>query len=181
MPKTRRGLYMISVVAEMFNLHPQTLRTYEREGLIRPTRTEGNTRLYSEEDVRRIELVLRLTQDLGVNLAGVAVILQLRDQVEAMRKQMAEMVRAVADRLDREVGHRSGASSEALVPVGLQWLVRRWAGEMRDTNHSVLGALRSGGGRIPVVSPDTPGAPLAEPPKRRRGRPRKIRVEKAEP
>lgn len=179
MPKSRRGLYMISVVAEMFNLHPQTLRTYEREGLIRPTRTEGNTRLYSEEDVRRIELILRLTQDLGVNLAGVAVILQLRDQVETMRRQMAEMVRAVADRLDQEARHPQGSHSGALVPVGLQGLVRRWAAEMRDANGAMLGALRSAGVRAVAAPAGAPAQPMAEP-KRRRGRPRKIRVEKPE-
>ena len=84
----RRRRYSISVVAEMFDIHPQTLRVYEREGLLRPARTEGNTRVYSQEDVERIELILRLTKELGVNLAGVEVILNMRDRMEKMQRQM---------------------------------------------------------------------------------------------
>jgi MerR family transcriptional regulator/heat shock protein HspR len=179
MPKSRQGLYMISVVADMFDLHPQTLRTYEREGLIRPARTEGNTRLYSEEDVRRIELILRLTQDLGVNLAGVAVILQLRDQMEALRNQMADMVRAMADRLDPN-RRRQGAGTEGLVPVGLQGLVRRWEAEMRNATFAMFDALRAGADRT-ATRPPEPRADSPAPAKRRRGRPRKIRIEPPEP
>ena len=90
--RVRRPLYMISVVADMLKVHPQTLRTYEREGLLRPSRTEGNTRLYSDEDVERVELILRLTKELGVNLAGVEVILNMRDRMQKMQEEMRAFV-----------------------------------------------------------------------------------------
>ena len=74
----RRKYYMISTVSKLYNIHPQTLRLYEREGLLKPSRTEGNTRLYSEEDLRQLEIILNLTRELGVNLAGVEIILNMR-------------------------------------------------------------------------------------------------------
>lgn len=114
---------MISVVAEMFDVHPQTLRTYEREGLIRPSRTEGNTRLYSEEDVERIDLILRLTNELGVNLAGVEVILNMRDRMEQMRREAAEAFEAVFRMVGEELRHRR--QGPGLVPVGRRGLSRR--------------------------------------------------------
>jgi MerR family transcriptional regulator, heat shock protein HspR len=83
-----RPLYRISVVAEMLALHPQTLREYERKGLIRPSRTTGRTRLYSAEDVEEIRLILRLSRDLGVNLAGVEIILKMRRQMQAMQQEL---------------------------------------------------------------------------------------------
>lgn len=83
-----RPLYMIGVVAEMFGIHPQTLRLYEREGLIKPSRTQGNTRLYSERDIENIRMVLLLTRELGVNIAGVEVILEMRRKMERMREEM---------------------------------------------------------------------------------------------
>jgi MerR family transcriptional regulator/heat shock protein HspR len=83
-----RPLYRISVVAEMLALHPQTLRVYERKGLIRPSRTTGRTRLYSAEDVEEIRLILRLSRDLGVNLAGVEIILKMRRQMQAMQQEL---------------------------------------------------------------------------------------------
>lgn len=126
MPKKRkRPFYMISVVAEMFNVHPQTLRTYEREGLIRPARTQGNTRLYSQEDLERIELVLRLTNELRVNLAGVEVILNMREQMEKMRRETAEAFEAVLRAVGEELLHRR--QSPGLVPVGRRGLSRRVA------------------------------------------------------
>ena len=91
---------MISVVAEMFSIHPQTLRTYEREGLIRPARTVGNTRLYSQEDVERIEMITRLTRDLGVNLAGVEVVLNMRAKMEEMRHQMEETIMVLRETIE---------------------------------------------------------------------------------
>jgi MerR family transcriptional regulator/heat shock protein HspR len=84
--------YMISVVAKTYGIHPQTLRLYEREGLLKPSRTEGNTRLYSEEDLRRLEVVLNLTRDLGVNLAGVEIVLNMREKMERMQSEMNEFV-----------------------------------------------------------------------------------------
>jgi MerR family transcriptional regulator, heat shock protein HspR len=79
MPRRRAdGFVMISIIAERYNIHPQTLRLYEREGLIKPSRTAGNTRLYGEDEIRKLEMILTLTRDLGVNLAGVEVVLQLQ-------------------------------------------------------------------------------------------------------
>ncbi len=83
---------MISTVAEMYDIHPQTLRLYEREGLLKPSRTEGNTRLYTDEDLERLEFILSLARDLGVNISGIAIILQMRERMELMQKQMAEFV-----------------------------------------------------------------------------------------
>ena len=127
MPKRRRGLYMISVVAEMFDLHPQTLRAYEREGLIRPARTDGNTRLYSEEDLERIELILRLTKDLGVNLAGVQVILNMRERMGEMQLRMNEILQQMLSRMQTEIRHHDEAQEggEGLVPVGRKGIARR--------------------------------------------------------
>lgn len=95
-------LYMISVVAKTYGIHPQTLRLYEREGLIKPSRTEGNTRLYSEEDLRRLEVVLNLTRDLGVNLAGVEIVLNMREKMERMQVEMNEFVSYVREELRRQ-------------------------------------------------------------------------------
>lgn len=127
MPKEKRPVYMISVVAEMFNIHPQTLRAYEREGLLRPARTDGNTRLYSEEDLERVELILRLTKDLGVNLAGVEVILNMRERMDEMRLRMNEMFQEVLRRMETEFKHleQEQQNAEGLVPVGRKGIVRR--------------------------------------------------------
>ena len=81
-------VYLISVVAKVLNIHPQTLRQYEREGLVTPSRTQGRMRLYSQRDIDRIKLILRLTRDLGVNLAGVDIILRLKEQIDAMEREI---------------------------------------------------------------------------------------------
>jgi MerR family transcriptional regulator/heat shock protein HspR len=83
---------MISAVAEMYGIHPQTLRLYEREGLLKPSRTEGNTRLYTDEDLQRLEFILSLARDLGVNISGMAIILQMRERMEEMQRQIQEFV-----------------------------------------------------------------------------------------
>lgn len=93
--------YMISVVAKSYSIHPQTLRLYEREGLLKPSRTEGNTRLYAEEDLRQLEVILNLTRDLGVNLAGVEIILNMRRKMERMQQEMNEFVEYVKEELRR--------------------------------------------------------------------------------
>src|SRR5213075_3593681 len=90
-----KGAYMISAVAEMYEIHPQTLRLYEREGLLKPSRSDGNTRLYTEEDLRRLEFILSLARDLGVNISGIAIILQMRERMEEMQKQMQDFVKFV--------------------------------------------------------------------------------------
>lgn len=109
-------LYMISVVSEMLGIHPQTLRIYEREGFIKPQRSGGNTRLYSEEDVEKLEMILRLTRELGVNLAGVEVILSMREKMEQMRQEMEQTVLRLREELAREIVRREEARN-ALVPV----------------------------------------------------------------
>jgi MerR family transcriptional regulator/heat shock protein HspR len=92
---------MISVVARMHDIHPQTLRLYEREGLLRPSRTEGNTRLYSEDDLKQLEVILNLTRDLGVNLAGVEIVLNMRRKMEQMQGEVSEFVDYVRQELVR--------------------------------------------------------------------------------
>src|SRR6201985_389135 len=93
MARTRsKGAYMISAVAEMYEIHPQTLRLYEREGLLKPSRTEGNTRLYTDDDLERLEFILNLARELGVNIAGIAIILQMRERMEEMNRQMQSFV-----------------------------------------------------------------------------------------
>ncbi len=84
-------VYLISVVAKVLNIHPQTLRQYEREGLIEPSRTQGRMRLYSQRDIDRIKMILRLTRDLGVNLAGVDIILQLKEKIDAMEQEIEQL------------------------------------------------------------------------------------------
>src|SRR5580658_151253 len=93
--RKKQGTYMISAVAEMYAIHPQTLRLYEREGLLRPSRSDGNTRLYTDEDLERLEFILNLARDLGVNIAGIAIVLQMRERMEAMNSQMSEFVNYV--------------------------------------------------------------------------------------
>ena len=118
MPTKRKskGAYMISAVAEMYEIHPQTLRLYEREGLLKPSRTEGNTRLYTDEDLERLEFILNLARELGVNIAGIAIILQMRERMEEMNRQMQSFVDYVRTemlgRMQQGFGHES-----AIVPM----------------------------------------------------------------
>jgi len=111
-----KGAYMISVVAEMYDIHPQTLRLYEREGLLKPSRSEGNTRLYTEDDLKRLEFILSLARDLGVNIAGIGIILNMRERMEQMQAQMQEFVKYV----QQEVMTRAAsvhANDAAIVPL----------------------------------------------------------------
>ena len=105
MERKRKGkaAYMISAVAETYGIHPQTLRLYEREGLLKPSRSDGNTRLYTQEDIERLELILNLTRDLGVNLAGVEVVLNMRQRMEDMQREIQEFIEYV----EREFVNRS--------------------------------------------------------------------------
>lgn len=118
---------MISVVAERYEIHPQTLRLYEREGLLKPVRSAGNTRLYDEEAIRRLETILTLTRDLGVNLAGVEVILNMREQMEKMQIEVDRLIDLVRrEMLDR----RHGVDRQhALVPIQRGPLVPRYDSE----------------------------------------------------
>jgi MerR family transcriptional regulator/heat shock protein HspR len=119
MPRRARrpGAYTISVVASQFGIHPQTLRLYEREGLLKPSRTEGNTRLYTDEDMERLELILSFTRDLGVNLAGVEIIINMREKMEEMQRQMQEFVSYVTDRMGSAPDRTPPAFSQSLVPT----------------------------------------------------------------
>ena len=111
-----KGSYTISVVAERFDVHPQTLRMYEREGLLQPSRTDGNTRLYTDEDIDRLDVILSLTRDLGVNLAGVEIILNMRSKMDAMQRQMREFVRYVNSSMDL-ADDSEDPISNALIPL----------------------------------------------------------------
>ena len=115
--KRAKGAYTISVVADQFDVHPQTLRLYEREGLLKPSRTEGNTRLYTEADMERLEVVLSLTRDLGVNLAGVEIILNMRGKMEEMQRQMQEFVGYVTEQMGALPREPPPAFSTSLIPV----------------------------------------------------------------
>lgn len=114
-PKHTKAVYMISVVAEMVSVHPQTLRMYEREGFVHPQRTEGGVRLYSEDDVDRVRMVLNLTRELGVNLAGVEVILSMREKLEQMQDEMEEMAGRMRHEFMAELARREEAMKQPLV------------------------------------------------------------------
>ena len=96
---------MISAVAEKYEVHPQTLRMYEREGLLTPSRSEGNTRLYTDDDLQRLEVILELTRELGVNLAGVEIIMNMRQKMAAMQAQIEQFVSTLNTELDRNLRH----------------------------------------------------------------------------
>src|SRR3954453_20795324 len=104
MKNTGKAYYMISVVAQRYNMHPQTLRLYEREGLLKPSRTDGTTRLYSDEDLERLETTLSLTRDLGVNLAGVEIILNMRSRIEQMQGEVNEFMQYVKREMVKGLG-----------------------------------------------------------------------------
>jgi MerR family transcriptional regulator/heat shock protein HspR len=110
--------YTISVVAKLYDVHPQTLRLYEREGLMKPSRSDGNTRLFTDEDLERLEVILSLTRNLGVNLAGVEIILNMRQKMDAMQKEFErffEYLQTHADEISNQVNTFS--DSEALIPI----------------------------------------------------------------
>lgn len=121
MPRRRRdGYVMISIVSERYNIHPQTLRLYEREGLINPTRTGGNTRLYGPDQLRRLELILRLTRDLGVNLAGVEVILGMIRNLEDQSLDLEQMIARIRQgMLDRRCGVNREQALVRFVPTAV--------------------------------------------------------------
>jgi MerR family transcriptional regulator/heat shock protein HspR len=116
---------MISAVAETYGIHPQTLRLYEREGLLSPSRTEGNTRLYSDEDLRQLETILNLTRDLGVNLAGVEIILNMRKKMEKMQAEISEFIEYVQRELKKEEDGLRDRVQHALVKLPPRHLVKK--------------------------------------------------------
>jgi MerR family transcriptional regulator/heat shock protein HspR len=125
MNERSRPLYTIGVVAEMLRLHPQTLRFYEKKGLLNPSRTEGRTRMYSQEDVEEVARLIRLTRDLGVNLAGVEIILRMRRQLIEMQKQIEDLVAYVRD---------SGEGGTPARPEPREALVRAASGHLRPVD-----------------------------------------------
>ena len=129
--RSRQGAYRIGVISERFGIHPQTLRMYEREGLLRPARTEGNTRLYDAGTIERLEIILTLTRDLGVNLAGVEVILHMKERMEKMQGEVHEMLSVLRE----EVGSRRGGPD------------RRYALARIPKDPSALAKVQSGNGK----------------------------------
>lgn len=119
-PRLKAG-YMISSVAESYQIHPQTLRLYERLGLLKPSRSDGNTRLYTGDDLKRLEVILTLTRELGVNLAGVEVILNMREKMERLQQQVEEMVEFVHEQASSSV---AGSLRNALVRVPSSKIIR---------------------------------------------------------
>jgi len=122
--KSGKAYYMISAVAQKYNIHPQTLRLYEREGLLKPSRTDGNTRLYSEEDLEQLEVILSLTREMGVNLAGVEIILNMRRKIEAMQLEVNEFMAYVKKEMARGVDDWEARLSTALVKSSPKDLVK---------------------------------------------------------
>src|SRR5579864_6255862 len=117
MAKRTKASFMISAIAEQFQVHPQTLRLYEREGLLKPSRSEGNTRLYTEDDVERLEVILKLTRDLGVNLAGVEIILNMREKMEEMQRQIEQFVSSLNTEIHQRGRPAPSESPNSLIPV----------------------------------------------------------------
>ena len=112
-----KAAYMISAVAEQYQIHPQTLRLYEREGLLAPSRSEGNTRLYTDDDLERLEVILKLTRELGVNLAGVEIILNMREKMAGMQRQIEEFVSTMSHEFTLRAGRVPEQSRNSLIPV----------------------------------------------------------------
>jgi MerR family transcriptional regulator/heat shock protein HspR len=114
--KSAKAGYMISAVAELYKLHPQTLRLYERVGLLKPSRSQGNTRLYTDGDLERLDVILTLARDMGVNLAGIEIILNMREKMTEMEQQMEEFARVVQQELSRVAArHEAPESRHAIV------------------------------------------------------------------
>ena len=114
--KKGKAAYMISSVAEQYGVHPQTLRLYEREGLLKPSRSDGNTRLYTDEDLERLEVILKLTRDLGVNLAGVEIVMNMREKMDAMQHQIEQFVSTLND-LARQFPLEEMKPQNSLIPM----------------------------------------------------------------
>jgi MerR family transcriptional regulator, heat shock protein HspR len=122
--KRSRAGYMISAVSELYNLHPQTLRLYERVGLLKPSRSEGNTRLYTDADLERLEVILTLTRDMGVNLAGIEIILNMREKMGEMQRQMKAFAEFVQKELSHGLHSAHKPSEDAIVHVPPSRVIR---------------------------------------------------------
>lgn len=115
-----KPLYVISIVAELLGLHPQTLRQYERMGLIVPSRTEGNTRLYSEEDVERLRYITLLTKEMGVNLAGVEIIMQMREQIDALNRQINNIGEHIKRKYGEEIVLKTDQKNRSVTKIKIE-------------------------------------------------------------
>src|SRR5262250_3328681 len=120
-----KGAYVVPAVAEMYEIHPQTLRLYEREGLLKPSRSEGNTRLYTDDDLERLEVILHLTRDLGVNLAGVEIILNMREKMAEMQTQIEEFIASLNQELVSRARPPEPQQRNQLIPVVNYSLTRK--------------------------------------------------------
>lgn len=123
--KKAQAGYMISAVATLYKIHPQTLRLYERVGLLKPSRSQGNTRLYTDGDLERLDIILNLSRDMGVNLAGIEIILNMRDKMDQMHRQMSNFMQFVRSELAPAMrSAQPPASREAIVRVGPPRVIR---------------------------------------------------------
>jgi MerR family transcriptional regulator, heat shock protein HspR len=113
--KKAKAGYMISAVAELYHLHPQTLRLYERVGLLTPSRSQGNTRLYTDSDLERLEVILNLTRELGVNLAGIEIILNMREKMAEMQAQMEDFIQFVRSEMARNIALRHDPRAKSAI------------------------------------------------------------------
>ncbi len=131
--KKRVKTYTISAVAELYDIHPQTLRLYEREGLLTPSRSVGNTRLYEDSDLERLEVILSLTRELGVNLAGVEIILNMRAKMDEMQREFERFFEYLKTHAREVAGPFDSSSvSEALIPVSRYRFMRTRVAESED-------------------------------------------------
>lgn len=124
MKKHRKDVYTISNVAVLYNIHPQTLRLYERQGLLKPSRSRGNTRLYTDRDLVRLELILNLTRDLGVNLAGVEIILNMREKMEKMQREVREFMQIIGSEFSKRSSRFDSKLDSALVRAAPSKIIR---------------------------------------------------------
>lgn len=131
--KRKIKTYTISAVAELFEIHPQTLRLYEREGLLKPSRSDGNTRLYEDADIERLEVILSLTRDLGVNLAGVEIILNMREKMNQMQSEFERFLQYLRTHAE-EFSTKSDifSETEALIPISRLSATRAGARDSED-------------------------------------------------
>jgi MerR family transcriptional regulator/heat shock protein HspR len=132
-----KAAYMISAVAEQYSIHPQTLRLYEREGLLAPSRSDGNTRLYTTEDLERLEVILKLTRELGVNLAGVEIILNMREKMEAMQRQMEGFIDSLNQELSQRVATKPMENHSLMPVIQMPSLTRNEAKRAPETKRRV--------------------------------------------
>lgn len=124
--KKKVKTYTISAVSELYEIHPQTLRLYEREGLLKPSRSIGNTRLYEDSDLERLEIILSLTRDLGVNLAGVEIILNMREKMDAMQREFERFFDYIRNHAsDISPNNQNLADSEALIPISRMTVLQK--------------------------------------------------------